>query len=333
MKTPKRPLPIRVRLTLSLILLVLTFFLSWWSTGWAWPTRELAYRALETANGFGPGEIVAQGEVTFEEGYSNRYLRRPSAWMVGRFGGSFAAAVLEQAPGPLWREHDIRYYGFQVLTPTEEVRRPSAWMVGRFGGSFAAAVLEQAPGPLWREHDIRYYGFQVLTPTEEVPLTAAELAQADAAPYLFDGQWVDRDTEYLWAICALDPAIVRVEITMNYTYRLAVGEGYSDSMESDPVTAQAQPVAEGVWLARVRLPNRVEITMNYTYRLAVGEGYSDSMESDPVTAQAQPVAEGVWLARVRLPNPLEGRAGGYSANHTLRGYDADGKLIYDSGLS
>ena len=239
MKTPKRPLPIRVRLTLSLILLVLTFFLSWWSTGWAWPTRELAYRALETANGFGPGEIVAQGEVTFEEGYSNRYLRRPSAWMVGRFGGSFAAAVLEQAPGPLWREHDIRYYGFQVLTPTEEV-----------------------------------------------PLTAAELAQADAAPYLFDGQWVDRDTEYLWAICALDPAIVRVEITMNYTYRLAVGEGYSDSMESDPVTAQAQPVAEGV-----------------------------------------------GLARVRLPNPLEGRAGGYSANHTLRGYDADGKLIYDSGLS
>lgn len=239
MKKRLHPLPIRVRLALSLILLVLVFFLAWFCIGWAWPTRELAYRALETAYGFGPGEIVAQGEVTFEEGYSNRYTNRPSAWMISHFGDSFAAAVLEQTPGPLWQECDIRYYGFQVLTPTEET-----------------------------------------------PLAAAELAKADGPSRLFDGQWMDGDTEYLWAICALDPAIVRVELTMNYTYNFAVGDGYSDPLESEPVTAQAQPVADGV-----------------------------------------------WLARVRLPDPLEGRAGGYSANHSLRGYDADGQLVYDSGLS
>ena len=68
--------------------------------------------------------------------------------------------------------------------------------------------------------------------------------------------------------------------------------------------------------------------MNYTYNFAVGDGYSDPLESAPVTAQAQPVADGVWLARVRLPDPLEGRSGGYSANHSLRGYDAAGELVY-----
>ena len=123
MKQRLRPLPVRVRLALSLLLLVLAFFLAWWSTGWAWPTRELAYRALETAHGFGPGEIVAQGEVTFEEGYSNRYTDRPSAWMIGRSGDSFAAAVLEQTPGPLWRACDI--YDFQVLTAT--LWSPPSW--------------------------------------------------------------------------------------------------------------------------------------------------------------------------------------------------------------
>lgn len=240
MKKRPHPLPIRVRLVLSLILLVLAFFLAWWSTGWAWPTRELAYRALETAHGFGPGEIVAQGEVTFEEGYSN--------WSGAGF---------------------------------------SAWMAGRSGDSFAFSVLEQAPGPLWRGSDPLRYAFQVLTPTEDAPLAATLLAQADGpfgtrpvgTPFLLH-------SEYLWAICALDPAIVRVELTMNYTYNFAVGDDFSDPIESDPVTAQAQPVAEGV-----------------------------------------------WLARVRLPDPLEGHAGGYSANHSLRGYDADGQLVYDSGLS
>lgn len=240
MKQRPRPLSIRVRLALSLLLLVLTFFLDWWATGWAWPTRELAYRALETAHGFGPGEIVAQGEVTFEKGYSNQSGADFSAWMAGRSGDSFAFSVLEQAPGPLWRGNDPLRYAFQVLTPTEEV-------------PLAATLLAQADGP---------FGSRPV-----------------GTPFLFH-------SEYLWAICALDPAIVRVELTMNYTYKFAVGDGYSDPMESDPVTAQAQPVAQGV-----------------------------------------------WLARVRLPDPLEGRSGGYSANHSLWGYDADGQLVYDSGLS
>ena len=221
MKQRLHPLPVRVRLALSLLLLVLAFFLAWWSTGWAWPTRELAYRALETAHGFGPGEIVAQGEVTFEEGYSNRYTDRPSAWMIGRSGDSFAAAVLEQTPGPLWRACDI-------------------------------------------------YDFQVLTATQGAPLVAAELAKADRFFRLPDGQW-DDETEYLWAVCALDPAIIRVELTMNYTYRLAVGDGYSDAMESDLVTAQVQSVGPGVWLARVRSPDPLEgrnggYSVNYSLR-------------------------------------------------------------------
>lgn len=221
MKKRLRPLPVRVRLALSLLLLVLSFFLVWFCTGWAWPTRELAYRALETAHGFGPGEIMAQGEVTFEEGYSNRYADRPSAWMVGRSGDSFAVAVLEQTPGPLWRACDI-------------------------------------------------YGFQVLTSTEETLLVAAELAKADCFFRLPDGQW-DDEAEYLWAVCALDPAIVRVELTMNYTYRLAVGDGYSNGMESDLVTAQVQSVGPGVWLARVRSPDPLEgrsggYSVNYSLR-------------------------------------------------------------------
>ena len=240
MKKCLRPLPVRVRLVLSLVLLVLTFFLAWWASGWAWPTRGLAYRALETAHGFGPGEIVAQGEISFEKGYSNQSGADYSAWMAGRFGDSFAFSVLEQAPGPLWRGNDPLRYAFQVLTPTEET-------------PLAAALLAQADGPFGRR-----------------PV---------GTPFLFQ-------SEYLWAICTLDPAIVRVEVTMNYTYRLGTDVDFSDPMESDPVTAQAQPMAEGV-----------------------------------------------WLARVRLPDPLEGRGGVYSTNHSLRGYDADGVLIYDSGLS
>ena len=35
MKKRLRPLPVRVRLVLSLVLLVLTFFLAWWASGWA----------------------------------------------------------------------------------------------------------------------------------------------------------------------------------------------------------------------------------------------------------------------------------------------------------
>lgn len=240
MKQSLRPLPVRVRLVLSLLLLVLAFFLAWWATGWAWPTRELAYRALETAHGFGPGEIVAQGEVTFEKGYSNQSGADFSAWMAGRSGDSFAFSVLEQAPGPLWRGNDPPYYSFRVLTPTEEA-------------PLAAAVLARGDGP---------FGSRPV-----------------GTPFLLH-------SEYLWAICALDPAIVRVELTMNYTYRLGTDVDFSDPMESAPVTAQAQPMGSGV-----------------------------------------------WLARVRLPDPLEGRGGAYSANHSLRGYGADGRLIYDSGLS
>lgn len=236
MRERLRRLSVRARLVLSLFLLILAFFLAWWAAGWAWPTRELAYRALETAHAFGPGEIVAQGEITF----SDRFLPRDS--------------------------QDV-------------------WMLARSGDAFAAATLEQAPGPLWRGGDPARYAFQPLAPTAEAPLAAVLLARADGLARLSGGVWLDDETEYLWAVCTLNPDIVRAEVAMNYTYHL-----YTDS------------------------------------------GLGPSMVSDPVTVQAQPVAEGVWLARVRLPNPLEGHSGGYSPNCALRGYDATGKLVYDSGF-
>lgn len=237
MKKFLRSLPVRARLALSLLLLVLAFFLLWWATGWAWPTRTLALRALETEYGFGPGQIAAQGEITFDSDYAGRYGALPSSWLVSRTEDAFAVALLEHRPGPLWR------------TLTDIFLSP----------------------PL-----------QILTPTEDAPLAAALLAVANGPPRLSDGQWLDGDTEYLFAVCALDPAITRVEVTMNYTYRL--------DTDGDP------------------------------------------RESDPVTAEASPAAEGVWLARVRLPDPLEGRSGGYSFNRRLRGYDAAGALVFDSGF-
>ena len=210
MKKYLRSLPVRVRLALSLPLLVLSFFLLWWATGWAWPTQTLAFRALETEYGFGPGEIAAQGEITFDPGYAGRYRALPSFWLVSRAEDAFAVALLEHRPGPLWR---------------------------------ALTDIFLAPP------------FQILTPTEETPLAAALLAVAEGPLRFSDGQWLEDDTEYLFAVCALDPAISRVEVTMNYTYHLDTDDA---PKESDPVTAEARPVAEGVWLARVRLPNPLE---------------------------------------------------------------------------
>ena len=40
-------LPIRLRAGLSALFLVLALLLLWWLSGWAWPTRTLAHRALE----------------------------------------------------------------------------------------------------------------------------------------------------------------------------------------------------------------------------------------------------------------------------------------------
>ena len=103
MKKYLRSLPVRVRLALSLPLLVLSFFLLWWATGWAWPTQTLALRALETEYGFGPGEIAAQGEITFDADYTARFGTLPSVWLVSRTEDAFAVALLEHRPGPLWR--------------------------------------------------------------------------------------------------------------------------------------------------------------------------------------------------------------------------------------
>ena len=215
-----------------------------------------------------------------------------------RADGNSAANKDRKHMAAFW-EYAVRFYGFppnpfrhveklpensepHYVPPVEDF-----WKIYAVADEVDRAMLLSLLYTGGRRSEPLRYAFQVLTPTEETPLAATLLAQADGpfgsrpvgTPFLLH-------SEYLWAICALDPAIVRVELTMNYTYRLVVGDGYGDPLESDPVTAQAQPVADGV-----------------------------------------------WLARVRLPNPLEGRSGGYSANHFLRAYDADGQLVYDSGLS
>ena len=131
MKKRLRPLPVRVRLVLSLVLLVLTFFLAWWASGWAWPTRGLAYRALETAHGFGPGEIVAQGEISFEKGYSNQSGADYSAWMAGR------DYIIPE---------DIRLLYYNALEH-RIVPDPQARLSGRTPHALLAEVWESVPSP------------------------------------------------------------------------------------------------------------------------------------------------------------------------------------------
>ena len=173
------------------------------------------------------------------------------------------------------------------ITHSEDASHSSGqgthFVVSKADGRYAASVLRPKWGFLWRSAQAFSWPFFVLSPTEEAPLAYSFLASDSIYTVNSGSAWIS-GWDYLLLVVSDDPDIVRVEVTMNYTYRLSTGEGYGEPMESDPVTAQAQPVADGV-----------------------------------------------WLARVQSPDPLEGRSGGYSANYSLRGYDAAGQLIYDSG--
>lgn len=112
-------LPIRLRAGLSALFLVLALLLLWWLSGWAWPTRTLAHRALEREHLFGRGEIVAEGEITHSEDASP--IHQPGThFVVSERDGRYAVSVLRPKWGFLWRSTKDLFWSYQVLIPTEE---------------------------------------------------------------------------------------------------------------------------------------------------------------------------------------------------------------------
>ena len=111
-------LPIRLRAGLSALFLVLALLLLWWLSGWAWPTRTLAHRALERENLFGRGEIVAEGEITLSEDTSHS-SQQGTHFVVSKADGRYAVSVLRPKWGFLWRSAEDYFWSFFALSPTE----------------------------------------------------------------------------------------------------------------------------------------------------------------------------------------------------------------------
>lgn len=112
-------LPIRLRAGLSALFLVLALLLLWWLSGWAWPTRTLAHRALEREHLFGRGEIVAEGEITYS-GDSSHINQPGTHFVVSERDGRYAVSILRPKWGFLWRSDEDFFWPYQVMTPTEE---------------------------------------------------------------------------------------------------------------------------------------------------------------------------------------------------------------------
>lgn len=112
-------LPIRLRAGLSALFLVLALLLLWWLSGWAWPTRALAHRALEREHLFGRGEIVAEGEITrFED--APHSSQQGTHFVVSERDGRYIVSLLRPKWGFLWRIAEDLFWPYQVLIPTEE---------------------------------------------------------------------------------------------------------------------------------------------------------------------------------------------------------------------
>lgn len=112
-------LPIRLRAGLSALFLVLALLLLWWLSGWAWPTRTLAHRAMEREHLFGRGEIVAEGEITRSEDASP--MHQPGTrFVVSERDGRYAVSILRPKWGFLWRSDEDYFWHFFALSPTEK---------------------------------------------------------------------------------------------------------------------------------------------------------------------------------------------------------------------
>ena len=113
-------LPIRLRAGLSALFLALSLLLLWWLSGWAWPTRTLAHRALEREHLFGRGVVVGGGGISLsDEAAHSRSLG--THFLVSERDGRYAVSVLRPKWGLLWRSARDFHWPFQVLAPTEEV--------------------------------------------------------------------------------------------------------------------------------------------------------------------------------------------------------------------
>lgn len=112
-------LPIRLRAGLSALFLVLALLLLWWLSGWAWPTRTLAHRALEREHLFGRGEIVAEGALVLS-GETSHSSQQGTHFVVSERDGRYALSILRPKWGFLWRSAEDFYWPYQVLIPTEE---------------------------------------------------------------------------------------------------------------------------------------------------------------------------------------------------------------------
>lgn len=112
-------LPIRLRAGLSALFLVLALLLLWWLSGWAWPTRTLAHRAVEREHLFGRGEIVAEGEITrFED--APHSSQQGTHFVVSERDDRYIVSLLRPKWGFLWRITEDLFWSYQVLAPTEE---------------------------------------------------------------------------------------------------------------------------------------------------------------------------------------------------------------------
>ena len=117
MTPPWTRLPVRLRAALAALGLLCALFLLWWLSGWAWPTRELAHRAQERSHLFGPGELVARGEIVLSE---DAWGRRGTDFLVSRSGDRFAVSVLSPKWRLLWQGSESSPWPFYVLSPTQE---------------------------------------------------------------------------------------------------------------------------------------------------------------------------------------------------------------------
>lgn len=116
----RRRLDIRAKAALAALGLALALLALWGATGWAWPTPQMAFRALERSHAFGPGRIVAQGTTSADPdpgGTDSRFI-------VSRSGDVFGIAVLRPAYLLLWEEDDGLPIGFLLLRPTEDYPLP-----------------------------------------------------------------------------------------------------------------------------------------------------------------------------------------------------------------
>lgn len=105
--------PVRVRAALAALALAAALLVLWGAAAdWAVPSPRLALRLAEREHAYGPGQIVAQGELVFQESAQGQGRR----WLVSRSGDRFAAVVLERRLDVLWRCEDF----LPPMRPTEE---------------------------------------------------------------------------------------------------------------------------------------------------------------------------------------------------------------------